>query len=68
MGLRGLGHSKHERGTTRFILVLASEPYVQRYSDLRVMNAQLGNYNSENPKSGRGLLGAIVGFVGVLPS
>jgi hypothetical protein len=35
-------HSKHGRDTYRFILVRASEPYFQQYSDLRVMNAQSG--------------------------
>jgi hypothetical protein len=42
MGLQWLRHSKHGRDTDRFILVWASEPYVQQYSDLHVRNAQSG--------------------------
>jgi hypothetical protein len=37
--------------THRFILVRASGPHVQQYSDLRVRNGQSGDYNGGNQKS-----------------
>jgi hypothetical protein len=53
---------KTHKGHSRSILVQAYEPYVQKYGVLRVRNAQSGVYNRE---FGRGLRGAILGFLAI---
>jgi len=42
VGLRWLGHSRTRKGHNDFIMVRASEPYVQQSCDLRVRSAQSG--------------------------
>jgi hypothetical protein len=47
----GGSDTQNTEGTQQFILVRASEPCVQQYSDLCVRNAQSGDYDGGNRNS-----------------
>jgi hypothetical protein len=67
MWVSGGSDTQNMEGTQRFILVQASELYIQQYSYLRVRNAQSGITTVKIERVGKGSLSAIVVLVGVLP-
>jgi len=61
MCVSGGSDTKNTEETKRFILIHTSERYVEQCSDLRIRNAQSGDYISgKRGENGSGSLGAIL--------